>query len=277
MKSLRCGLIGDHIGQTRFPAALELMCQEAGIELSFELIDTAGKSDFDFAQFVDGLRADNWHGVSVTRPYKQDAADYAGEGMPSELRQLGASNILVFGDRLTGFNTDYSGFVSAWTSQLPTTGVGVVALAGAGGVARAIGPALIELGASEIIIFDTSADRAKDLAKRLGPCATIASPDQWPEAIKGADGLVNATPLGMAYNPGSAFAADLIGKQAWAFDAVYTPTDTQFLTDCSHAGLATLTGFDLFQHMAIRSFQTYTGISPNPNVTLSNLAVLRPD
>jgi shikimate dehydrogenase len=81
----------------------------------------------------------------------------------------------------------------------------------------------------------------------------------------------------MAYNPGSAFAADLIGKQAWAFDAVYTPTDTQFLTDCSHAGLATLTGFDLFRHMAIRSFQTYTGISPNPNVTLSNLAVLRPD
>ncbi len=277
MKSLRCGLIGDHISQTRFPAALELMCQEAGIELSFELIDTAGQSDFDFAQFVDGLRADNWHGVSVTHPYKQDAADYAGEGMPSELRQLGASNILVFGDTLTGLNTDYSGFVSAWTSQLPTTGVGVVALAGAGGVARAIGPALVELGASEITIFDTSADRAKDLAKRLGPCATIVSSDRWSETIKGADGLVNATPLGMAYNPGSAFAADLIGAQAWAFDAVYTPTDTQFLTDCSHAGLTTLTGFDLFQHMAIRSFQTYTGISPNPNVTLPNLAVLRPD
>ena len=277
MKSLRCGLIGDHIGQTRFPAALQLMCQEAGIELSFELIDTAGQSDFDFAKFVDGLRADNWHGVSVTHPYKQDAADYAGEGMPSELRQLGASNILVFGDTLTGLNTDYSGFMSAWALQLPTTSVGAVALAGAGGVARAIGPALVELGASEITIFDTSTDRAKDLANRLGPCATIASPDQWPEAIKGADGLVNATPLGMAYNPGSAFAADLIGKQAWAFDAVYTPTDTQFLADCSHAGLTTLTGFDLFQHMAIRSFQTYTGISPNPNVTLSKLAVLRPD
>tara|TARA_B110000438_G_scaffold247235_1_gene249276 strand:- start:265 stop:594 length:330 start_codon:yes stop_codon:yes gene_type:complete len=106
--------------------------------------------------------------------------------------------------------------------------------------------ALVELGASEITIFDISTDRAKDLAKRLGPCATIASPDQWSEAIKGANGLVNATPLGMAYSPGSAFAADLIGKQAWAFDAVYTPTDTQFLADCSHAGLTTLTGFDLF-------------------------------
>jgi hypothetical protein len=35
MKSLRCGLIGDYIGQTRFPAALQLMCQEAGIELGF--------------------------------------------------------------------------------------------------------------------------------------------------------------------------------------------------------------------------------------------------
>ena len=65
MKSLRCGLIGDHIGQTRFPAALQLMCQEAGIELSFELIDTAGQSDFDFAKFVASVTLVN---LAVLRP-----------------------------------------------------------------------------------------------------------------------------------------------------------------------------------------------------------------
>ncbi len=77
MKSLRCGLIGDHIGETLFPAALQLMCQKAGIELSFELIDTAGKSGFDFAPFVDGLRADNWHGCAVTRTDEAYTADDA--------------------------------------------------------------------------------------------------------------------------------------------------------------------------------------------------------
>ncbi len=277
MKTLRCGLIGDHISQTRFPAALELMCRDADIDLQFELIDTAELPEFDFVNFVDGLRAEGWHGVSVTHPYKQAAAEYAGGGMSSELHHLGASNILVFGDGLTGFNTDYSGFLSAWKSHMEDTPVGVVALAGAGGVARAIAPALVELGASEIRIFDTSGDRAKDLTSRIGACATIVSPDQWPEAIRAADGLVNATPLGMGYNPGTAFAADLIGAQSWGFDAVYTPTDTQFLSDCSSAGLRILTGFDLFKHMAMRSFLAYTGVRPDPGVTLSNLTVLRPD
>jgi hypothetical protein len=65
MKALRCGLIGDHISQTQFPAALELMCQEAGIELSFELIDTAGQSDFDFVPFVASVTLPN---LAVLRP-----------------------------------------------------------------------------------------------------------------------------------------------------------------------------------------------------------------
>ncbi|NRB19475.1 MAG: shikimate dehydrogenase [Rhodobacteraceae bacterium] len=277
MKTLRCGLIGDHISQTRLSAALDLMCREHGIDLTFELIDTSEHTNFDFDRCVAGLRQKGWDGVTVTHPYKQAAADYAGDGLPSELRRLGASNTLVFGGNLTGFNTDYSGFLAAWAAQMSSLSVGVVALAGAGGVARALGPALIELGAREIRIFDTSADRARDLADRIGPCARVVLQDQWPDAIKSADGLVNATPLGMGYNPGTAFAADLIETQAWAFDAVYTPTDTQFLNDCSRAKVAILTGFDLFQHMAIRSFQAYTGVTPEPDVTLSKLATLRPD
>ena len=65
MKSLRCGLIGNYIRQTRFPVALELMRQETGIELRFELIDTAGQSDFDFAQFVTSVTLSN---LAVLRP-----------------------------------------------------------------------------------------------------------------------------------------------------------------------------------------------------------------
>ena len=65
MKSLRCGLIGNYIRQIRFPVALELMRQETGIELRFELIDTAGQSDFDFTQFVASVTLSN---LAVLRP-----------------------------------------------------------------------------------------------------------------------------------------------------------------------------------------------------------------
>lgn len=277
MKTLRCGLIGDHIGQTRFPAALGVMCRAAGIGLRFELIDTADRAGFDLSGVVDDLRKDGWDGVSVTHPFKQAAAQYAGQGMPAELARLGAANTLVFGPSVQGFNTDYTGFLAAWEANMGDVPVGCVALAGAGGVARAIGPALATLGAREIRIRDISQDRAKELADLIGDCARVIAPDQWSEAVLGADGLVNATPIGMTYRPGSAFDLDLIGSQAWAFDAVYTPTDTGFLIACARAGLTILTGFEMFRHMALHSFQAYTGVRPDPVEIMPLLANLRPD
>ncbi len=276
MKTLRCGLIGDHIGQTRFPGALKLMCDAAGIGLEFELIDTAGRANFDFARVVDGLKQDGWTGVSVTHPYKQAAAQYAGQGMSGDLRRLGASNTLVFGASVAGFNTDYSGFLEAWKTNMGAVPVGRVVLAGAGGVARAIGPALAALGAREIMVTDISLLRAGELADLIGDCASVAPADQWCDLVRGANGLVNATPMGMAYSPGSAFSADLVGAQSWAFDAVYTPTDTDFLLACKAGGVGTLTGFELFRHMALHSFRAYTGISPDPAETLPLLGQLRP-
>lgn len=280
MKVLRAGLIGDHISQTRLPAALEIMCQAAGITLEFELIDTADRTGFDFVRTVDELRAKGWSGVTVTHPFKTHAAQYAGDAMPAELRKLGAANTLVFerpiDTLLEGFNTDYTGFLSAWTTHMGGRSPGIVAMAGAGGVARAIGPALAELGATEIRIWDMSEQRASDLADLIGAPAQVVALDRAPIAIATANGLVNATPLGMSYHPGTAFAAGLIGAQDWAFDAVYTPTDTEFLTACSRAGLATLTGFDLFRHMAVRSFQAYAGITPDPEIIMPKLAALRP-
>jgi quinate/shikimate dehydrogenase (NAD+) len=280
MKVLRAGLIGDHISQTRLAAALEIMCVEYGIRLEFELIDTADRTDFDFVKTVDGLRAKGWNGVTVTHPYKTHSANYAGPAMPAELRKLGAANTLIFDAPfempMTAANTDYTGLLSAWKIHMGARSPGIVAMAGAGGVARAIGPALARLGASEIRIWDTSERRANDLIEQIGPPGKFVAFEQAHLAISGADGLVNATPLGMSHYPGTAFDGDLIGPQSWAFDAVYTPTDTDFLMACNRAGLTVLTGFELFRHMAMLSFQAYTGITANPDIILPKLAALRP-
>ncbi|MDJ0628168.1 MAG: shikimate dehydrogenase [Rhodobacter sp.] len=276
MSTLRAGLIGEHISRTRLPLALDLMCGMAGWTLEFELIDIVDRSGFDFDATVDGLQTKGWTGVTVTHPWKTSAAAYAGDGMLPELRGLGASNTLVFGQPLTGHNTDFTGFIAAWEAAMDAA-PGRVAMAGAGGVARALGPALARLGAGEIVIWDMDRSRAEDLAAMIGPAALVVPASEADEAIRAADGLVNATPMGMREYPGSAFDAILIGPQRWAFDAVYTPTNTEFLQDASTAGLITLSGFALFQHMAIRSFQAYTGISLDPAEVLPRLDTLKPD
>ena len=142
MKLLRAGLIGEHISRTRLPFALEILCGMHGIELSFELIDTAERPGFDFTSTVEGLQSKGWTGVTVTHPWKTDAAEYAGDGMLPDLRGLGASNTLVFGSPLTAHNTDFTGFLGAWEAGMSARMPGRVAMAGAGGVARALGPAL---------------------------------------------------------------------------------------------------------------------------------------
>lgn len=271
--TLRAGLIGAHISHSLFPAALEMMCAEQGIVLEFELIDTADQTGFDFDAALHGLRQRGWRGVSVTHPFKTNAARYAEEGMHPDVAHLGAANLLIFGEYLIGHNTDYSGFLSAFARVRDR---GPVVMAGAGGVARAIGPALAALGVADLAIFDRDRVRAEDLAFSIGPPARPIPANAVKEAVRAASGLVNATPMGMVEYPGAAFDLRLIGDQIWAFDAVYRAGETEFLRSAAKAGLQLVTGFDLFAHMAIDSFSAYTGESPDLNLILPKLEMLRP-
>lgn len=276
MTSLDAGLIGSHIQKTRLPGALRLLCSEAGIGFSFELMDTADLDHFDFNATVDGCKARGWTGVTITHPWKTHAAAYAGERMRPEVRALGACNTLVFGPPLTGHNTDFTGFISAWRWIMGGALPGRVAMAGAGGVARALAGALKQLGAKDIAVWDVEAHKSRELAAAFGAPVRAIAIDQAPEAIRAANGLVNATAIGMEHSPGMAFDAALVGDQQWAFDAIYTPTNTAFLNCARTAGLECLTGFDLFCHMAVGTFEAYTGVAPDKQVALQAFQQLRP-
>ncbi|MEM8630877.1 MAG: hypothetical protein AAGF74_06560 [Pseudomonadota bacterium] len=276
MTLLRGGMIGENIGNSRFARAFEIMCTDHGLRLEFSPIDTKGLEAFDFVETVDQLRQDGWTAVTVTHPWKPDAASYAGDTMGAGVAALGAANILSFKGGLAGHNTDYHGFLGAWRAGMGDAAPGRVAMAGAGGVARALGPALARLGAEEIAIWDPSPGLAETLAGIIGPSARVIALEEAPEVIAQADGLVNATPLGMAGYGGTAFAPEYVGGQSWAFDAVYTPTDTEFLRTAGAKDLEVLTGFDLFRHMALASFEAYSGIAPDAGTTLPKLGALRP-
>lgn len=276
VKHLKAGLIGDHIQKTRLPAALRLMCEDAGIALDFSLIDTADIAGFDFKATVDDLMDRGWSGVTVTHPFKITARKFAGSGMLDELSHLNASNTLRFGADIEAFNTDYTGFLGAWSHCMTDKKPGKVAMAGAGGVASALGPALAKLGADQITIWDIDHQKAAELAEEIGAVAEAIPIEQANEASLNANGLVNATALGMQQYPGSAFDRRWIAGQDWAFDAVYTPVQTDFLSCAMAAGLKTMSGFELFKHMAIRSFSAYTKLPVDEEAMLARLEVLKP-
>lgn len=277
MPTLKAGLIGTHLSRSRLAGALDVMCLNAGIDLDFRVIDVAGEKQFDFDAAIQGLRADGWDGISVTHPFKTNAARLAAKLGKGVAGGLGASNLLKFDDPVAAYNTDQSGFRGAWKAAMGDAGPGRVAMAGAGGVARAIAAALVDLGAREISVWDCDHACALALSAEFGQMVNCVPIARAADVVRGADGLINATPLGMAQNPGSAFDAEWIGGQNWAFDAVYTPTNTAFLTMCGQAGLSCLTGFDLFRHMAVDTFEIYTGVALDRAQAVAQLEQFRPD
>jgi len=267
MSELRAGLIGANIQRTRLPFALKALCDLNNIEFSFDLIDTVLIDNFNFEACVRQRLDMGWTGVTVTHPYKTAAADFVGQ-LSEAPANMGASNTLIFNGsksraNTTAFNTDYTGFLAAWSAVLGDRKPGKIAMAGAGGVSRAIAIALVEMGAEELAIWDLQQERAEEVANLADPMGKLAfavNVDQSGFYVRGATGLVNATALGMTQYPGMAYSADDIGTQEWAFDAVYTPIWTKFMETSKSKGLTCLTGFNLFKYMAVRSFTTYTGI-----------------
>ena len=261
--AVRLGLIGVGIGRSRAPQLHRLAGQLCGIPVTYDLIALESDSPEAFHSALAACGTGGYAGVNVTHPFKERAAQVVRD-LPEHLRRLGAVNTIRFeeGVAARGFNTDYTGFKRAFQSGFAQRAPGVVAIVGAGGVGRAIAFALMDLGVSGLRLFDADKSRCERLMlalqaradARVVVCASLE------EATASAQGLVNATPLGMHHHPGTSIPAVLIGAQSWAFDAVYTPTRTRFLEDALAAGLEVLSGYELFFYQGVDAFEAFTGM-----------------
>ena len=71
----------------------------------------------------------------------------------------------------------------------------------------------------------------------------------------------------VASNP---FPEAALGLQRWAFDAVYTPENTEFLHACRVRGIDTLSGFELFLFQGLDAFRLFTGIETDADLARSS-------
>jgi shikimate dehydrogenase len=260
MHRFRLGLIGDNIAASQSPRLHVLAGRLCGLDVTYERLVPAamGRS---FEEIFAWCQEENFAGINVTYPYKEKVTAHVQVPDPA-VAAIGACNTVIF-DAPTphGANTDHSGFIRAFQTAFGERKPGHVAMAGAGGVGKAIGFALAGLGCDRLTIFDTNRMRAEPLVEELRaafsmPVEIAASIE---EAMRDADGLINCTPLGMVGYGGSAFPLSLIGGQTWAFDAVYTPVDTEFLTACTDANIAVLSGYELFFFQGVDAFKLFTG------------------
>ena len=263
-QEIRLGLIGVGIERSRAPELHRIAGELCGIAVTYDLFSLKSGLPADFDSALAACRSRGYRGVNVTHPFKERAAQVV-ESAPEQVRRLGAVNTVRFDSApgTQGFNTDYTGFKRAFRSRFPNRLPGTVAIVGSGGVGRAIAFGLADLGAQEVRLFDQDGPRSERLAIALRSHADVRITlcKSVEEAVTGADGLVNATPVGMHQYPGTPIPKAMIRDQSWAFDAVYTPVQTRLLLDATDAGLDVLSGYELFLYQGIDAFELFTGLS----------------
>ncbi|SNR54598.1 shikimate dehydrogenase family protein [Puniceibacterium sediminis] len=259
--TLHLGLIGDNIARSRSPRLHRLAGVQNDIAVTYDrLVPKDLDETFDqvFARCLTG----GYRGINVTYPYKELVTKGLRIDDPL-VRAIGAVNTVIFeADGPRGHNTDYSGFKAAYDRVRGGADTGPVLMIGTGGVGRAVAFGLVALGTRELRLVDRDAAKAEALAEAL----TAAAPDMkvtiWVDAEKaasGVSGLINCTPVGMVGYGGTPLPRSSMTGSEWVFDAVYTPADTQFLTDAAAEGLTVISGWELFFYQGVHAWALFSG------------------
>lgn len=260
MEKIRLGLIGDNIAASRAPDLHHAAARQCGIDVVYERL-VPRDIGLTFDQIVARAKVDGLRGLNITHPYKEQILNFVTIEDPA-LEAIGACNTVLFDERTTGLNTDYTGYIAAFKGRFGDMSPGTVAMAGSGGVGKAIAFALARLGATSLQVFDVDEQKSQALAKALHkgePAMSVSIEPTLQKACGRADGLINCTPLGMVGYGGNAFAGiPLVGRK-WVCDAVYTPLETAFLKETSAAGINILSGYELFLYQGIHAFELFTG------------------
>ena len=257
------GLIGAPIAHSASPAMHEQAAAALGLRCHYQLIEVAGAGPEQLRALLDGVRMLGFAGVNVTFPYKEAVVGLLDDLAP-EAAAMGAVNAVVVRDhRLIGHNTDTSGFARAAAPLVAESGHGPVALIGAGGVGKAIGFALAGLNVSGLRIYESERSRAERLASLLSAHPGVMVADSIEQALQGAVGLVNATPVGMLPNRGTPVPDALLHDGLWVADAVYNPLWTPLLKAAKLKGARVMTGRELAIFQAADAFELFTGHAPS--------------
>lgn len=246
-------LFGNPVSHSLSPLMHNAAYQKMGVAASYVPLLVENLKDA-----MQGVRACNIRGISITIPFKEAVIPYLDEVDPSS-QAIGAVNTISHDDTgsLKGYNTDWIGMVRGLEEYLEIKKK-TFAILGAGGTARAAAFGIRQRGGTPMIINRTP-QRGERLAREFGvPFYPLAQ-------IKGisADCLINTTPIGMAPNrKKSPLAREIVGKFPWVMDCIYNPVKTQLLKDAEAAGCMVINGLGMFVHQGAEQIRIWTGKEP---------------
>ena len=234
---MRFFLIGEHLAHSYSPALHAALGTEnyALRELAPDALEAFIKSrDFD--------------GLNVTIPYKTAVVPYLDELSP-EASAIGAVNTVVRrGDRLVGYNTDYTGLLALIRSAGISLRGGKVLILGSGGTSRTALAAAKNAGARSAFRLSRTPDGE-----------TISYADAVSRHAD-ADIIVNTTPVGMFPHAGtSPVDLSLFPHLSGVVDVVYNPLRSALVLDARRRGIPAVGGLRMLVSQATAASALFCG------------------
>jgi shikimate dehydrogenase len=277
------GLIGSGIGPSLSPPLHEREADALGMRYLYRRLDLddLGLPATATGELLAAVRLAGFDGLNVTHPCKRLVFEHLDELSP-DAAALGAVNTVVFtGGRAVGHNTDWSGFARGFSLGLPDAALDRIVLLGAGGAGAAVAHALLTLGARQVRVLDIDAGRSDGLAAalraRFGSERAVAGrldDHELCAAVREADGLVHATPTGMAAHPGLPLPVELLQPGLWVAEVVYRPLETELVTTARARGCRVLDGGRMAVFQAVEAFRLFTGVEPDADRMLRHFDTL---
>ena len=278
---IRSGLLGRAILASRSPWLHEQEAAALGHALRYDLFDFTdrGWADDRLAAVLHDLAAQGYAGVNVTYPFKQQVIGLVDDLADSAIAAGAVNTIAMRDGRMTGHNTDMAGFAQSLISGLPGVALEGVLQLGAGGAGSAVAGALLSLGVSRLLLTDPDPARATALAARLNQWAgsgrvEVVAGDALDTAT--VDGIVNASPVGMAALPGLPLAADLVTARHWVADIIYFPIETELLALARRRGCRAINGAGMVVAQAALAFEIITGLAADKDRVAASFDAFEP-
>ena len=140
--------------------------------------------------------------------------------------------------------------------------MGPAGVLGAGGAARAVIAALIEVGVPEIRVANRTRARADALRSDFGAKIHVHEWVQAGNLLGDAATVVNTTSLGMTGKADFRVSLEDLNPRALVTDLVYTPLKTQFLIEAEARGCRVVDGLGMLLHQAAPGFERWFGQRP---------------
>jgi len=256
------GVIGSPVAHSRSPQLHTHWLKTLGIPGYYIPMDV---SEADLEAVLRTLPRMGFRGVNITVPHKEKALALA-DTVSDRATIIGAANTLVFRDdgQIQADNTDGYGFTENLRQNAPgwDPANGPAAVLGAGGAARAVIAALLDVGVPEILLSNRTRVRAETLQSQFGRRVTVIDWVQAGNILEEAMTVVNTTTLGMLGKPPLRVPLDGLRKGAVVTDLVYAPLQTRLLIEAEKAGCVTVDGLGMLLHQAVPGFERWFGTRP---------------